>query len=208
MDLKTPIRSLFAFAALALPVAAFAAGGHAISKDLDQVMVKHQGKSVTITRAQEHRNCPPFCVQPMKVASGVETVGELEVLDYLAKAAAGDDSILVVDSRTPEWLVRGTIPGSVSVPWTRISVESASAWDDTAADTFRDELVRFGVTDNKGILDFSNAKTLVLFCNGAWCGQSSVNVKTLLKHGYPADKLKWYRGGMQSWSDVGLTVAK
>ncbi len=56
--------------------------------------------------------------------------------------------------------------------------------------------------------DFSEAKTLVLFCNGAWCPQSSVNIKTLLKRGYPSSKIKWYRGDMQAWLGFGLTVVK
>jgi hypothetical protein len=30
----------------------------------------------------------------------------------------------------------------------------------------------------------------------------------LLKFGYPAHKIKWYRGGMQNWSNLGLTTAK
>jgi hypothetical protein len=28
----------------------------------------------------------------------------------------------------------------------------------------------------------------------------------LLALGYPAHKLKWYRGGMQSWKSLGLTT--
>ncbi|GAB6041324.1 rhodanese-like domain-containing protein [Endothiovibrio diazotrophicus] len=207
MNSVSTLRSALAAVALSLPLAGFA-GGHSITKDLDQVTVKQDGKEVVITRNQEHRACPPFCVQPIQIAPGVETLGELEVLSYLKRMSDGDDSILVVDSRTPEWLARGTIPGSINVPWTRISAESATAWDTNAADTFREEIAKFGVADHKGMLDFSGAKTLVLFCNGAWCAQSATNVKTLLKHGYPADKLKWYRGGMQSWTDLGLTVAK
>jgi hypothetical protein len=41
-----------------------------------------------------------------------------------------------------------------------------------------------------------------------WCGQSPSNIKTLLKFGYPAHKIKWYRGGMQSWSNLGLNTVK
>ena len=62
--------------------------------------------------------------------------------------------------------------------------------------------------DTSKVFDFSDAKTLVLFCNGMWCGQSPNNIKNLLKFGYPADKLKWYRGGMQAWSILGLSTAK
>ena len=59
-----------------------------------------------------------------------------------------------------------------------------------------------------GFFDFSQAKTLVLFCNGPWCGQSPNNIKGLLKIGYPASKIKWYRGGMQEWESLGLTTVK
>jgi hypothetical protein len=47
---------------------------------------------------------------------------------------------------------------------------------------------------------------LVLFCNGAWCGQSPTNIKALLSFGYPPHKLKWYRGGMQAWEQMGFTT--
>jgi hypothetical protein len=30
----------------------------------------------------------------------------------------------------------------------------------------------------------------------------------LLKIGYPAHKLFWYRGGMQDWENLGLTTVK
>ena len=73
------------------------------------------------------------------------------------------------------------------------------------AEIFED---KFGVLRTSEFWDFSNAKTLVLFCNGMWCGQSPNNIKSLLKIGYPAHKLKWYRGGMQDWSILGLTVIK
>jgi rhodanese-related sulfurtransferase len=56
--------------------------------------------------------------------------------------------------------------------------------------------------------NFDNAKTLVLFCNGSWCGQSSTTIKELLKIGYPAHKILWYRGGMQDWESLGLTTLK
>ena len=51
---------------------------------------------------------------------------------------------------------------------------------------------------------FDNAKTVVMFCNGPWCGQSPTNIKGLLKIGYPANKIKWYRGGMQDWEVLGF----
>jgi hypothetical protein len=69
----------------------------------------------------------------------------------------------------------------------------------------------FGVVErDNGKLDFSNAKTIVGYCNGYWCGQTPgmyMRAKySLLNLGYPAEKLKYYRGGMQAWTSLGLTV--
>jgi rhodanese-related sulfurtransferase len=191
-----------------------------ITADLDSVKVMHNGQEVVIQRSGDKeahipdaymrtsRECPPFCVQPMHVAPGVETVGELDVLSALKRIADGDQSILVVDSRTPEWIARGTIPGSVSVPWNLINLESMGGFvTEAEAASLGETLTKqFGATEVDGRWDFSSARDLVLFCNGAWCPQSSINIKTLLKLGYPPSKLKWYRGGMQDWVTLGLTI--
>lgn len=196
-----------------------AAGEAKITPSLASVDVMHKGKKVRIQRAQakDHlipapynkttRGCPPFCIQPMHVVPGVETIGELEMLGYLKRMANGDKSVLVVDSRTPDWIRRGTIPGSVNVPWNKINVDVGDFEIGTSAETLEGILEsQFGAASTANGWDFSSAKTLVLFCNGMWCPQSSINIKTLTKMGYPASKLKWYRGGMQDWVSVGLTT--
>ena len=187
-----------------------------ITNDLESVEVRHKGQKVLIQRIQDidntvspayartSRRCPPFCVQPASIADGVETIAEIEVLDYLKKSSEGDESILVIDSRTPDWLLNGTIPGSVNIPWTLLNPESG-------ADPFEIADIlenRFGARSQEGLWDFSSAKTLVLFCNGIWCGQSPSNIRTLLRFGYPPAKLKWYRGGIQNWENLGLTTVE
>ncbi len=187
-----------------------------ISNEINFVDVKHNGKRVRIQRNQSldntinpdysrtSRKCPPFCIQPGKLAEGVETIGELEILDFLKRLSDGDGSLLVIDSRTEEWVKKGTIPGSTNIPWKLLKPE-------TGADPFQIADIlenKFGAINLEGLWDFSNAKTLILFCNGMWCGQSPSNIKTLLRFGYPAHKLKWYRGGMQDWESLGLTVIK
>ena len=56
--------------------------------------------------------------------------------------------------------------------------------------------------------DFSDSKTAVMYCNGNWCPQSPTAIRRLLKMGYPAARIKYYRGGMQSWTALGLTVVQ
>jgi len=191
-----------------------------IAPSLPSVSVTHNGKTVEIKRtsdknavipkayAKTGRACPPFCIQPMQLVPGVETIGELEVLGYLKRMSSGDLKIMVVDSRTPEWVNRGTIPGSVNIPWNEINHDVDGTFAiEAEADTLNDILTnKFGAQVVNGQWDFRNAKTLVMFCNGSWCPQSSINIKTLTKLGYPAYKLKWYRGGMQSWVSLGLTT--
>ena len=103
------------------------AGNVGITKDIMSVTVKTKNGPVEIIRNQDNkavispgfaktsRKCPPFCVQPMKVAPGVETVGELEVVKYLQGGG------LVIDARTVEWHVKGTIPSSKNIPDTQIA---------------------------------------------------------------------------------------
>ncbi len=187
-----------------------------ITPEIESVTVRHGDANVSIMRNQNQKNtinpafaktsrkCPPFCIQPSSLAPGVETIGEIEVLAYLRQIAEGDESVLVIDSRTPDWVVKGTIPGAINIPWT--SLNPARGADPISIGEILEE--QFNAQNLEGLWDFSRAKTLVMFCNGMWCGQSPNNIKNLLKFGYPAHKLKWYRGGMQDWEILGLTTAK
>ena len=186
-----------------------------ITPQLPYMVVKHEGKPVTLMRHQdiEHsveapfhltaRDCPPFCVQPMSLHSAVETIGELELMEFLKRVSNGDESVLVVDSRTPDFVEAGSIPGAMNIPYTQLLPEQTKPQD--IAELLQFE---FNAGFNDGLWDFSAAKTLVMFCNGPWCGQSPTNIKALLKLGYPPERIKWYRGGMQAWEQFGLTTVK
>lgn len=180
-----------------------------IAYKLFSVDVKHNGKAIKIMRNQDKKNIiVPFyqktargTIQPMHPFKPhvIETLGEREMIDYIKKMSDGDDSIIIIDSRTPAWVTRsGMIPGAVNIPFTKFKTS-----EDTL-DVMEDQFdVMPGETFN-----FSNAKTLVMYCNGSWCGQSPTAIKKLLKMGYPAAKIKYYRGGMQSWTSLGLTTVK
>ncbi len=214
------LRSALPAAALAVMATPILVGAEdepvGITRNIMEVTVEHGGKTVTIKRNQDNsatvdpafaktsRPCPPFCIQPYSLAPGVETVGELEVIEYARRIGAGDDSVVLVDSRTAEWVREGTIPGAINVPWTRLNPAQGASLFEIA------EIMQavFDVQESEGLFDFSECKTAVLFCNGMWCGQSPANIRTLLRFGYPAHKLKWYRGGMQDWSILGLSTVK
>ena len=187
-----------------------------ITPSMESVTVMHGGAKTTIMRNQNQKNtvnpafaktsrkCPPFCIQPSTLAPGVETIGEVEVIGYLKRMNDGDNSILVVDSRTPDWVAKGTIPGAVNLPWTALN--PAKGADPISIGEILEE--QFNAKNLEGLWDYSKARTLVMFCNGMWCGQSPNNIKNLLKFGYPSHKIKWYRGGMQDWEILGLSTVK
>jgi len=183
--------------------------GVMITQGIQSVDVKHHGKTVAITRVQDKKNeIVPFyrkttrgTIQAMHpfAPHAVETIGEREMIEYIQKMSVGDSSILIVDSRTPAWVKRsGMIPGAVNIPFTKFSE------DDVTLEIMEDE---FDVIPGE-TFNFSNAKTLVMYCNGNWCGQSPTAIRKLLSMGYPAAKIKYFRGGMQSWAALGLTTIK
>jgi len=216
MKMTTIITSGLIAAGLAFSSAAMAGKPVNITPKMKDAKITINGKTHTISRNQNNANtinpafaktsrpCPPFCIQPSVLAPGVETIAEVEMIEYLKKMSAGDKSILVVDSRTPDWAAKGTIPGAVNIPWTKLN-PAKGADPISIGEIMQDQ---FNVSESEGLWNYSEAKTLVMFCNGMWCGQSPNNIKNLLKFGYPAHKIKWYRGGMQDWEVLGLSTVK
>ena len=134
------------------------------------------------------RPCPNFCIQPMVPAPGVTPVGELEVLNFLESGEA-----LLVDGRIRTQFEEGTIPGSISLPYNEAA----------------DRLDEFGCEiDFDGWICGDDVPAVVLFCNGPWCGQSPTAARRMIAAGFPAEKIYYYRGGMQSWNSLGLTVVR
>ena len=218
---------------MALNPSASAANEVNIGENLPHVDVQHEGKTVRVERVQNEENvitggfaktsrkCPPFCIHAMEVAPGIVTVGELELLDFVKKHVEKGTGLLI-DARTPEWYNKGTIPASVNIPFTvfgkeqndpelLVALEKLGVKPKTP--TMLEKFLHwikglFGVAVNDNALrwDFRQARDLLLWCNGPWCDQSPRAIKNLLKLGYPAKKMRYYRGGMQDWMVLGLTV--
>lgn len=202
-----------------------------LTPERDFVEVIHQGKLIKVMRIQDQdhrleggfaktsRKCPPFCIQPMQVTESVRTVGQVEMFDFMEKELL-DETGVIVDARTPAWFERGTIPGSINIPFTVFSLDV----DDpelidlmyTLGAKRRGEVSGLTRTiENLGLMggdeknddwDFTSAKKVMLWCNGMWCGQSPEAIHGLLRLGYPPEKILYYRGGMQAWQSLGLTV--
>jgi rhodanese-related sulfurtransferase len=177
-----------------------------ISPTVPSVEVIHQGIKVDVKRIQDTKNkliddfsktsrpCPPFCIHPMLAAPNVETIGEIELLNFLTTTVKEGKGLLI-DARMPKFYNSETIPGSINIPFILFT-----------GDNSQKIISLLGVKKEGSTFDFSSAKELALFCNGPWCDQSPRAIKALVKAGYPASKLKYYRGGMQLWKIFSLTT--
>lgn len=176
-----------------------------ISTNLPYIEVIENGKTVKIERtnnvssylnntfALTSRPSPPFFIQPFSVSIGIETFGELEVLDFISK-----DKGFFIDARLENWYAKSAIPSAFNMPF-KVFLS------DTPART--KALKILGAKHGGGTeWNFNNAKTILLYCNGAWCGQSPLAIQALMNLGYPKSKMKYYRGGMQTWQLLGLTT--
>ena len=140
-------------------------------------------------------------LSPMKIHENIETFGELEVLEFL-EDMQDDPNMLFVDSRKTQWYDSVTIPSAINIPFIYFTERDQWSEEKKAA------LKLFGVKGEKAPYDFSDVKTVLFFCNGVWCRQSPQMIEALLELGYPPKKIKWYRGGMQSWLSVGMTSTR
>ncbi|MBF9047836.1 rhodanese-like domain-containing protein [Rhodobacterales bacterium LSUCC0031] len=188
----------FALGLIALPLSANA-DPVGLTPDMMAASVPTASGMVEITRNQDNtarlegdwlltsRPCPNFCIQPMIPAPGVTPVGELEVI-----AALQDPGTVVIDGRIRPEFEAGTIPGAISVPYTEAA----------------DRLGELGCApDFDGfICEGEGVAKVVLFCNGPWCGQSPTAARRMIEAGFPAENISYYRGGMQNWMGLGLTV--
>ena len=139
---------------------------------------------------------------PMHLDEDLETYGELEVLLTL-KEMAKNPNLILVDSRKKKWFQYRTIPGAINMPFEYFKERNNYEFE------FEYAMKYLGaVKDKEGDYDFEKAKTMVIFCNGPWCSQSPNMIFALLQIGYPAEKLKWYRGGMQDWLSAGMTSTR
>jgi len=139
---------------------------------------------------------------PMHLHEDINTYGELEVLAFI-KHMQSDDSMMLIDGRKQDWYDYRTIPGAINMPFHHFKERKAFEFE------FEHELRTLGVIINEDeTLDFSKAKTIAIFCNGPWCSQSVAMIKALLEIGYPAENMKWYRGGMQTWLAAGMTSTR
>ncbi len=178
-----------------------------ITKELSSIVAEDKGNNIVIKRVQDpnsklnsaftkvKKECPPYCIQPMNIGN-VKTVGELEVLKFIKDMKESSGSLLI-DARTRAWYKKGTIPTAINLPFSML---------DKKGKYFSKILTLLGGKKIGNNWNFDNAQKLLIFSNGVWDEQATIEIKNLIDAGYPEDKLLYYRGGMQMWNAVGLTI--
>lgn len=189
---------------LSLSISLLMSQSVAISSTLPSVEVMHDGKKIRVERtgnpnaylsntfALTSRPSPPFFIQPFSIDPKIETYGELEVLDFISHKRG-----VFIDARLKNWYLQSAIPSAINIPFKIFLSDS---------DQRTKVLKNLGGIYAKNNWDFTKAKTILFYCNGAWCGQSPTAIHALIGLGYPKEKMKYYRGGMQAWQLLGLTT--
>jgi rhodanese-related sulfurtransferase len=170
--------------------------------------------SDTFTDENIKKNIPNECketfittkgvIQPFYINEHIKTYGENEVLDFIYnKSSKHPEKYALIDSRKATWFTQETIPSALNVPFEDLK------FDEDFEDDYKIAYKNLGVKIiGKDKYDFTNAKTAVFFCNGAWCPISTKSIKYLLSIGYPENKMIWYRGGISSWKLLSLRTTK
>jgi rhodanese-related sulfurtransferase len=181
-----------------------------ITDDIPYIITTNSGQKIKVERIQDTDNrltddytktsrpCPPFCIQPTKVADGIKNIEEIELLKFM-QDKVNTHKGLIVDARLKSWFELETIPSAINIPYT--SIQNASK--ERAKKIFQILGMR---VKKDGSWDFSKAKELAIFCNGVWCEQSKHFIDGMIKHGYPKKKMLYYRSGFQGWKLLGLTT--
>lgn len=126
-------------------------------------------------------------LQALVPEKGTHPVTEIEILHAL-----NDKDSLVVDMRVIDDRIKGTIPNSISMPYTEVAMR----------------LNELGCTKAADKWDCSKAKKVYAFCNGPVCPQSPTAINAMVREGFPADKIYYYRGGMLDWDALGFPIVK
>ena len=140
-------------------------------------------------------------IHPMQIHKDIVTYGEIEVLEFVDNMQY-DDTMLFIDTRGEEWYEYRTIPGAINIHYVYMMKP------EVFEEEYKEYLLKLGIHGKKKPFDFSQAKIILLFGNGAWCSQTPMMVKSLLALGYPPEKIRWYRGGMDNWLGLSMTTTR
>ncbi|NDP37912.1 MAG: rhodanese-like domain-containing protein [Rhodoferax sp.] len=158
-----------------------------ITKLSHEFVVQTPDGPLVITRAKRAGSVTKGFIQPLVPQPGVTPVTEIDVLHAL-----NDPSTMVIDMRDEDEPLGPTIPNSYHIPYNELE----------------DRMAELGCQQRgKNQWDCTSAFKIVAFCHGPMCVQSPAGIASLVRMGFPVNKISYYRGGMMDWQGLGLTTA-
>jgi len=177
-----------------------------ITPDMPYIYVYHKGKAVKVHRIQNTKHKlsgeyakiyrPGKDIQPIKTHKDIQTIGEVEVLQFMSEKGNKKKGLLV-DLRPKKVYKKESIPSAVNIPY---------ATKDNKVKIKKILKILGAKRKADGSLDTSRALDIAFYCDGLWSEKSPEFIKTFLDLGYPAEKILYYRGGMQMWKILGFTT--
>ena len=165
-----------------------------ITKDLKSLIVTFQKKEFLIERL-DNKECPPYCISPINI-DNIKTIGELETIEFM-KSLKKSRNRLLIDARNSIEYKRNTLPTAVNIPYSMLTPNSK----------YREEILKLlGVKKLKKGWHFKYVHKLLIFDNGILDSRAIKMIDSLVKIGYPKNKILYYRGGVNSWKELGLTL--
>jgi len=159
-----------------------------------------QSATVDTVRVSQHYqraiDCGGICLAPMTVSAMIPTVGERDVIAFVSTDVAAGQGLLL-DSRSQADRATGYIAGSINVPVALLASDNPY---------LADILIAMGAKRSGDQMDFTSALPLVVYDDGPTTFDAPQLIEALRDAGYPETKIKYYRGGLQVWTALGLSV--
>ena len=177
-----------------------------ITPGISYIYVYHKGKAVKVHRIQDTKNKlsgdyaktyrPNQDIQSIKMHKDIQTIGEVELLHFM-KNKVNKKRGLLVDLRPKKLYKSESIPSAVNIPF---KIKNNKAKLEKILKILGAKRLADGSLDTHNVMD------VAFYCSGLWCHKSSEFIKIFLELGYPADKILYYRGGIQMWKILGFTT--
>lgn len=152
--------------------------------------MKYERESLPERKPRERQTPPQMVPDPLQGETDLVAVdttwGEIQPMQPAPGVqAVGEKELLeliaegapLVDGRTRDFYEEATLPGAANVPFNE-------------------------AVDRRA--EFEASKQVVFFCNGPQCPLSSTAIRQLVDAGFPAERIRYYRGGMHDWVTLGL----
>ena len=179
-----------------------------ITPDVSYLYVYHRGKAVKVHRIQDTQHVltgeyaktyrPKQYIQPVKLMDGIQTVGEVEVIQFMKKKVNSKEG-MIIDVRDRKRYKKESIPSAVNIP---VAIRNKPQ----AMEKIFKSLGMKKKADGSWKTD--DAMDLIVYCDGLWCKKSSEMIHAFIAQGYPKEKIFYYRGGFQMWKILGFTTVK